>query len=123
MRYIISFLFLFCCLQGIAQNVGIGTNTPAVSAQLEISSVTKGLLIPRLTAAQKNLIVSPATGLLIYLTDSTQGFYYFDGTIWSQLQSGIVPLSNGGTGSSVKNFVDLTTNQTINGSKIGRAHV
>ena len=32
--------------------------------------------------------------------------------------SGIVPLTNGGTGSTTKNFADLTTNQTIGGRKI-----
>jgi len=49
------------------------------SAIVDIESTTKGLLIPRMTAAQKNAISSPATGLLIYQIDSTTGFYVYNG--------------------------------------------
>lgn len=52
------------------------------TAILDVSSTTKGLLIPRMTALQKNTIVTPATGLLIYQTDGEAGFYYFNGTSW-----------------------------------------
>ena len=31
--------------------------------------------------------------------------------------TGVLPIANGGTGSGVQNFVDLSTNQTINGNK------
>jgi hypothetical protein len=60
---------------------GIGTTTPNSSSLLEIKSTKKGLLIPRMTITQRNAIISPATGLLIYQTNSTKGFYYFD-SIW-----------------------------------------
>lgn len=51
--------------------VGIGTTTPDASAQVDISSTQKGFLLPRLTTAQRNGIVNPANGLLIYnLTDN-----------------------------------------------------
>src|ERR1700755_106271 len=61
---------------------GIGTTTPNASSLLEIKSTTKGLLIPRMTLAQRNAIVTPVTGLLIYQTNSTTGFYYYDGSVW-----------------------------------------
>ncbi len=68
------------------ENVGIGTKTPHGSSVLDLSidllSTPKGFLAPRMTAAQKNSIASPAKGLLIYQTDGAQGFYYFDGTLW-----------------------------------------
>lgn len=48
---------------------GINTKTPDGSAALDITSTTKGLLIPRLTTAQRNTMPSPATGLMIYDTD------------------------------------------------------
>ena len=75
----ISF-FIFFGLPCIAQNVGIGTTTPAASAQLDVSSTTKGLLIPRMTAAQRDAIANPATGLMIYQTDNAPGLYYNTGT-------------------------------------------
>jgi hypothetical protein len=64
--------------------VGIGTNTPAASAALEVTSDAnnKGILIPRITATQKDAISSPAQGLLIYQTTAPSGFYYYSGTAW-----------------------------------------
>jgi len=50
-------------------NVGVGISTPNASAQLDVSSTTKGFLAPRMTADQRNEIASPADGLLIYQTD------------------------------------------------------
>jgi hypothetical protein len=61
--------------------IGIGTTSPDASAILDIVSNTTGILIPRLTTAQRNAIGSPATGLLIFNT-STKSFDYFDGTSW-----------------------------------------
>lgn len=65
--------------------VGIGTTTPAASAAFDITSTTKGILIPRMTEAEKNAIPNPATGLMLYQTDGTSGFYFYDGSIWSQI--------------------------------------
>jgi len=50
-------------------NIGVGTGTPDASAIIDISSTTKGALIPRLTTSEQNAIASPATGLIIYNTD------------------------------------------------------
>ena len=66
---------------------GIGTTTPSSSSLLEIKSTNKGLLIPRMTQTQRNAITSPATGLLIYQTNATPGFYYYDGTAWKAVSS------------------------------------
>ncbi|MEP6845437.1 MAG: hypothetical protein ABI861_05515, partial [Panacibacter sp.] len=69
---------------------GIGTTAPNVSSLLEIKSTTKGLLIPRMTAKQRNAIATPATGLLIYQTDLTPGFYYYSGTAWTAVAGAAV---------------------------------
>jgi len=66
------------CIKCFSQNnnVGIGTVTPNASAMLDIVAANKGILVPRLTTAQMNLISSPANGLLVYNTDSSCFFYY-----------------------------------------------
>lgn len=63
-------------------SAGIGTAAPNSSSILEVKSTTKGVLIPRMTKAQRDAIVSPAQGLLIYQTNNTPGLYYYDGA-WS----------------------------------------
>jgi hypothetical protein len=70
-----------------AQNVGINATgaTPNSSAMLDVSSTSKGLLAPRMTQTQRNAITTPATGLLIFQTDNTSGFYYYDGAAWAQV--------------------------------------
>jgi hypothetical protein len=63
-------------------SVGIGTSTPNSSSKVEISSTTQGFLMPRMTKAQRNTITNPTTGLIIFQTDNTPGFYYYNGTSW-----------------------------------------
>ncbi|MBK86059.1 MAG: hypothetical protein CMC86_02495 [Flavobacteriaceae bacterium] len=65
--------------------VGINTETPDASAALDITSTTGGLLVPRMTAAQRDAINPAATGLMIYQTDGTPGFYYYNGSSWSEV--------------------------------------
>jgi hypothetical protein len=129
MKRLFFILVLFVVAENLmAQSVGIGTTTPAASAQLEITSSNKGLLIPRITKTQKNAIASPATGLLVYQTgpDST-GFHYYTGTGWLWLE----PVStnawktkgNAGTDTAV-NFIGTTDNMPlafmVNNEKSGR---
>ena len=56
-----------------AQSVGIGTLTPDAKAALDIRATDKGLLVPRLSAAQRTAIAAPPQGLLVYQTDGTAG--------------------------------------------------
>jgi hypothetical protein len=70
-----------------ADNVGIGTIAPDKSAILDISSSKKGLLMPRMTVAERNAISAPAKGLLIFQTDGNSGFYFHNGTNWSPISS------------------------------------
>lgn len=67
-----------------AQTIGIGTATPNSKAALDISSTSKGLLIPSMTGAQRTAIASPPNGLMVYDTDINQ-FYHYDGTAWRKI--------------------------------------
>jgi hypothetical protein len=70
-----------------AGNVGIGNDAPHSSALLDITSTSKGVLVPRLTTAQRNAIGSPGKGLLVY--DSTvKAYYYHDGAAWQPFATG-----------------------------------
>ena len=68
--------------------VGINIETADGSAALDIVSTTGGLLVPRMTETQRNQIndsAGPAEGLMIYQTDGTAGFYYYNGSSWSEV--------------------------------------
>jgi hypothetical protein len=113
MKYRIKYLLLiisFGILTSdlLAQNVSINANgaVPDSSAMLDVVSTQKGMLIPRLTASQKNAISGPATGLMIFQTDNTAGFYFNAGTpaapSWIKIQSAV-------DGSSLINDADNDT--------------
>jgi hypothetical protein len=82
-----SLILLLSTLFSYSQNIGIGTTSPHASAALEIKDSTKGILIPRMTMVQRNAIANPAEGLMVYQTDSTKGFWYWDGIIWKSFNS------------------------------------
>jgi hypothetical protein len=100
-------LTLLASVAAKAQNVGINTSTPDASAALDVKSTTQGLLIPRMTKAQRETInmvgglSTPATGLMVYQTDNTPGFYFYNGTAWASLNSGGQQLANGTAGGQV----------------------
>jgi uncharacterized protein (TIGR02145 family) len=67
--------------------VGIGTTTPHASAELDVTSTTKGFLPPRMTHAQKIAILSPAAGLQIWCTNcgSFGETQVYNGTTWTNV--------------------------------------
>ena len=105
-RSIFRFLFflgIFTLALGAHAQIGIGTTIVNPSAELDVVSTTKGLLAPRMTLAQRNLISVPATGLLVFQTDNTPGFYFYNGSSW--------------TSASGTPGVDLTSDQSVDGKK------
>lgn len=82
-----SALILGLCNSAYAQT-GIGTITPATSSVLEISSVNKGVLLPRVALSSIDdlaTILSPANALTVFNTATaglvpsnvSQGYYYY----------------------------------------------
>ena len=57
----------FSTLTSFAQ-VGIGTTSPNPNAALELESSSQGMLFPRMTTTQRNVINAPAEGLTIFNT-------------------------------------------------------
>ncbi len=79
-QHLLFVILLLATVSAQAQ-VGIGTATPDASAQVDVSSTTKGFLPPRLSYTQRDAITTPAEGLIIYNTDAKKPNYY-DGTGW-----------------------------------------
>lgn len=77
-------------------------STQSTNAALQIDSTTKGLLSPRMTTAQMNAIpVTPAdAGLMVYVTDLVDGYYYFDGANWIYVDN------NSGAGNTLQAAYD-----------------
>lgn len=117
-------LFLFyqvAYCQGIAINEDGSTAHP--NAILEVKSTNKGILIPRMTQAERTAIFPAATpsakGMLVYQTTSPQeGFWYYDGNTWIYLNPGTgsagwLLLGNSGT-NETNNFLGTTDNVGLN---------
>ena len=110
MKKFFTAVFLFSALAASAQ-VGVGTSTPNASAQLDVSSTNKGVLVPRMTAAERGAIASPATALLVFQTNNTPGFYYNAGTPaspnWTLIQNSANVTTQGNTFNGASQLVQL----------------
>src|SRR3989344_5429556 len=69
-----------------AGTVGVGAQSNVASAVVQIDSTTKGFLPPRLTTAQKNAILSPASGLTVFDTDLNK-LNVWNGSVWKNVGS------------------------------------
>lgn len=110
--FTLSYFVLLISFSLFSQSVGIGTNFPNASAQLDVNATNKGMLVPRVTNGQMLAIASPANGLLVYNTDSAC-FAYRNATAWVFLKGNTTASNdwstkgNGGTDTS-KNFIGTT---------------
>ncbi|MDT0556106.1 hypothetical protein [Patiriisocius hiemis] len=96
----------------IFAQVGINTTSPDNSSIIDITSTNKGMLIPRMTSAQRDAISNPANGLLIYNTDSDEFQFNSNNTstpIWEAFD--VAPVNSSNIGQSIKySNLDITTN-------------
>lgn len=87
MKHVILFVFILLSVQAYEQVSINNSNTPPnASAMLDVGSTSTGMLIPRMTTAQRNAIASPAEGLSVYDTD-TKSYWYYSGTAWGELSA------------------------------------
>ena len=90
-----------------AGKTAFGSTTLIASAQVAITSTTKGFLLPRMTNAQRVAIVSPVVGLMVYCTDATEGTYEYISTGWRIINAG------GGGGMSIGGTVTGGTTGSV----------
>ena len=91
MKKIVTLLAVVLLTATTYAQIGINNETPDASAALDITSTTGGLLVPRMTETQRDAISPAATGLMIYQTDGTAGFYYYNGSSWATLGAATSP--------------------------------
>ena len=112
--FIILLLFFLYSFYSLAQ-VGIGTTSPNASAELDVTASDKGILIPRVsllnTSNATTPINNPATGLMVYNTNSSivggtgVGFYFFNGSSWEKI---VTSSEQDGTGTDDQTIDEFT---------------
>lgn len=115
MRLLLCILLAFFSVPCIAQNIGINATgaAPNASAMLDVTSTTKGMLIPRMTTAQRTTIPAPATGLTVY-DNTTSSFWYYDGLSWLEMLNGVTGWSvTGNTVTASENILGSLNAQPV----------
>ena len=110
-KLIIILAILFTGLNYANAQLGVNSTgaTPASSAMLDVTSTSKGLLIPRMTTVQRTGIASPVTGLLVYDID-LKDVFIFDVT-WKKGTVSNAPLVLTSINTPIKG---VSTNPTSN---------
>lgn len=114
------FFFLLSITSLYAQSLGINTVSPDSNAILDINSTQKGILIPRVTKAQRLAInysgYPKPSGLLVYQTDDTSGFYCWNAsTSWGHVKLGADNGDWSVNGNSIasSNFIGSTNSEPV----------
>src|SRR6202142_1252789 len=116
---VILYFFTLFTTKSFAQTVVVTDNSAYVTGQassvLDVYSVSKGFLAPRMTTAQRIAISSPAEGLLVYQTDGVKGFnFYTNGASTSLAASGASWSLAGNAGTNYgTNFLGTTDNTSL----------
>lgn len=95
-RFILVLLLGSFYFEGVLAQIGIGTDTPAPSAALELDTREGGLLIPRLTTAQRDVVKSPAEGLMIF-NSTTERLNFWNGSAWMEIPATFISSTLGDT--------------------------
>lgn len=125
---LLTWLQVMALSKAMSQNVSINTTgfTADASSMLDISATDKGLLIPRMTQSQRTAIATPADALLVYQTDGTKGFYFYNTSTssWTLLASsgGSIVSLNGLTANAQTFATPTTTGTAMSWSSAGSSH-
>ena len=95
MKNLLTLLALSVAFSMNAQ-VGVGTSSPNAAAALDVVSTSKGLVPPRMTAAQRNSISNPPAGLMLWCSDcGTDGqLQVYNGSEYTNIIGGSRLLTN-----------------------------
>jgi trimeric autotransporter adhesin len=105
-------------LSAIAQvSINNDNAAPHASAMLDVKSTNKGMLVPRMTTAQRNNIAAPATGLLVFDSDLNR-FYFFNGTNWGEIGA-ITPQFIADADGNTSVHTETNSNEDVIRFKIG----
>lgn len=98
MKTRLLFLMLFIGIISISEaQVAINQegNDPHESAMLDVSSTDKGLLIPRMSSAERTAIINPANGLMVFDNSTNTFWFYSEATSqWEEMGGAIVSVLN-----------------------------
>jgi len=113
---------LLCCLGALALeaqtgNAGLGTTTPDPSAKFDIVSDSQGFLMPRMSSAQRLAIANPASGLMVYDTD-TGSHWFYNGLTWVNLVSPPVLIPSQTLFTSINTATLNLPTETVMGSHV-----
>nr|WP_294781253.1 hypothetical protein [uncultured Flavobacterium sp.] len=113
----ITLFFLLILTATVQAQIGIGTVTPDASSILDITSVSQGMLAPRMTTVQRTAIATPAESLLVF--DTTDKAFYFYNTLtasWVKLATEMGLKRN--NYKLVKSAADLAPELTAGGGTV-----
>jgi len=112
--YLVACIMIFCT--GAMAQVGINNDNsqPDPSAMLDVKSTSKGVLLPRMTADQRNAIPSPAEGLMVYCTncnqDGTGVISVFQGGKWKTITNNCYTPNTPPAGTHIPQLTQITWN-------------
>ncbi len=82
--FLLVIMLLACYILTAQVSVTNDSSEADASVMLDVKSTSRGVLIPRMTALERDDIDTPAPGLLVYVSDDNN-FYYFNGSSWDEI--------------------------------------
>lgn len=113
MRKISVFLFLVLGFS-VHSQIGIGTITPSAKSALDLTSITRGFLLPRMSSSQWSLLAPNSgndKGLQVF-DSNVNSFLFWNGTSW--LQDGNIYDQNGLILSGVSRTINFSSGGSLN---------